>query len=58
MEVVNHIAAMPKERHPRTVIVHSYNPDRSQEMYRRLLAAGVNAFKIPFNPNTCPVKLG
>ncbi len=58
MDVADYIAKMPKERWPKTVIVHSWNPVRSWEMSRRLNQAGVNVWKVPFNPQVCPVRLG
>jgi hypothetical protein len=51
MDVVDYIINMPEERRPKKVIVHSWNPSRSQEMYNRLRDAGFNTWKIPFTPN-------
>lgn len=37
---------------PRKIIVHSWNPLRSMEMFSRLREAGVPVWKIPFNPQS------
>lgn len=57
MDVVDHIIKMPADRRPHLVIVHSYNPGRSLEMYQKLREAGLNVHRIPFNSTMCPVKL-
>jgi CheY-like chemotaxis protein len=56
MDVAEHIAAMPVDKQPKLVIVHSYNPLRSVEMYNVLREAGVAVHKIPFNSMECPVR--
>ena len=45
---------IPDARHS-NIIVHSWNPSRAPEMFNRLKGAGFNAYKIQFNPYTCPV---
>ena len=62
MDVVDWLVANPiipgdgitPARHG-NIIVHSWNPVRAPEMYRRLKDAGFNAYKIQFNPHACPV---
>lgn len=57
MDVVDHIVKMPVEQRPKRVVVHSWNPTRSVEMFNRLRDAGIAVWKIPFNPTT-PISLG
>lgn len=50
MDVVDHICAMPEEKRPKRVIVHSLNP-RGVEMVNRLLDYKVWAMRAPFKTN-------
>lgn len=51
MDVVDHIVAMPPEKRPRAVIVHSMNVVRSQEMVARLRDAGIRTAWMKFSPS-------
>jgi CheY-like chemotaxis protein len=48
MVVAHHIASMPKERQPRQVIVHSFNPVGGKNMFDLLVSAGVNVARGPW----------
>jgi hypothetical protein len=50
MDVVDHILQMPKEKQPKFVVCHSWNEGRREEMYTRLIKAGVPCLAKKFSP--------
>ncbi len=48
-DVARHIANMPEDRRPRTVIIHSWNPPGAMVMAMLLRDAGIEAEYKPFS---------
>lgn len=51
-DVADHIAAMPRDRSPRTVVVHSFNPPGARRMLATLKETGIPAWYRPFTVGT------
>lgn len=49
LDVVHQIVAMPAERLPKRVVIHSWNPDGALKMKRALQANGIEVIVHPFD---------
>lgn len=56
LDVAQLVAALPDEKRPSLVIIHSYNPDGARRMHQVLADAGMRrVYREPFNAaRTCP----
>lgn len=48
-DVAKLVAALPKEKHPKRVIIHSYNPSGAFNILMILQAVGIKAVRDPFS---------
>ena len=48
-EVALYIETMPEEKLPKTIVIHSYNPQGAERMYNAMKSRNIYLYKVPFN---------